>query len=220
MAPPYFVHFPHLKWVHCYSPKCGSKTWQYLYRYFYGKHWQPDAGYTLEAIDALAADNWVTKFIRDPLKRLTSGYRYFKYRHDVYLRTGKVFAASKHMWRWLYSRPSHKPLEFDEFVRASLTVMAKDKHIAPQYGCHGFRAQWLWPFERFTQGWQIMRDRMPALPEAPPHMNASEKQIEAPWTPELLELAREFYAQDIKWHTDVSRNAAEIWAARSTAGNP
>lgn len=203
---PRFFPFPDLNFAILYNPKAGTKSFKKLYQDRYG---------VISADSYLQAPTYAdlnecvqtceirATFVRDPLKRMISSYRYFRRKQDLFIEKNYWYPMSREMRAWLGNRTTYT---FEDFVLGAVEQFPTDKHVAPQYGCHLGHANFLWPFEDINRGWQKIRLVVPYLP-ALPWENAGDRKIHVEVTPKAEAAIRDFYDNDYKWYEDVCSKA-------------
>lgn len=134
---------------------------------------------------ALKAAGWLTTwFVREPLGRIHSVYRYFAAREQRFRERGIVYAMSWPM-RVAYDR-GRLFESFETFVERALNDFPHDKHIAPQTGWGAEQCEIIAPLERSAEV---------ALPITLPRINATCGECAA----ETPQAVRSFYANDITY---------------------
>jgi hypothetical protein len=211
---PRFTYFEDLGYAQLICSKVGTWTFAQVYRERYGSN-PPPASPTLEELRRLRDSGvFLAQFVRDPFARLISSYEYFARWWELEQTDNVWYPMSKEMRTWRTT--VHGIPTFTEYVQAAFVYFPQDKHIAPQYGVHGGLAQLVWPFEDISRGWSIIRGRVSDdLPPTLPRINTSQR-TGAQFAPETLQLASDFYADDIIWYIDVC-NQSKFRSARSPA---
>lgn len=204
---PRFVAFPEHGLAILYCCKAGTQTFRALEKDVVGAVDRP-----LPTKSSFLADMrdypLRVQFVRDPLERIVSCYRYYVEIARKYNQDNVLCPAAPEVWQWLKSRPEHS---FEEFVTTAFSEFPTDKHIAPQFWAHYGQANLVWPFEAIQAGWQEVRSRVDKpLPDLP-WRNKSVK-IEVKVTDAALRAVTDFYAEDYEWYQDVC-GKAELRAA-------
>jgi hypothetical protein len=193
-----YVPFDRHRWAHCYSARAGSWSFRDLYRVLYGEKDFGRDHQTKDQLDELKGFGWfVTWFVRDPIARFTSVFKYFALLEDRFKRTGTWYATSPEMRK---ANADGRLFEsIDTFAERAFNSFAKDKHIAKQTGWGAECADLIAPLERSVAAWRVIESR---VAEPLPHM---------PWKNSTGEIGhwavpwqvRQFYDTDITYYRKV-----------------
>jgi len=201
---PRFYRFDDLGFVLLYNCKVGTRTFRKVYTQVYGSEPRDEAHIpNRQNLDEVAQLPIRALFVRNPVDRIVSAYKFFKNLNDMFWNSNRHFPTSTAMRGWLENRHT---FTFSEFVEGAINEFPTDKHIAPQYGVHEGIANFVWPFEDVAHGWLKLCDAVPVLPWELPHENRSRGErpmIDGP----TADLISEFYKDDINWWVDVSSKA-------------
>lgn len=203
---PRFFPFKEWNFALLYNPKAGTKSFKKLYQDKYGpvgadSYLQAPTSADLEecvkdcAVRAL--------FVRNPLERIVSAYRYFRAKQDRFIRDFCFYPMSREMREWLGDRATYT---FEEFVLGAIERFPTDKHIAPQHGVHLGHENFVWPFEDIQRGWQKLQAAVPQLGPLP-WENAGDRKLQVEVTNVSLAAIKSFYETDFARWEDVCGKA-------------
>ena len=161
-----YVYWPELQLAVAVMPKSGYGTFNEImggHRYV---HPNPrKIGPDSVRMRALQREGGlVAQFVRHPLERLFSQWRYLGPRTSQPPYTGRATERVGLTW----------PFTFEEFVHSLIANSERDEHTALAYWQHtdeqGRIPTFLWPFERLDEGWaNIPRE----LPKFLPRVNST-----------------------------------------------
>jgi hypothetical protein len=204
-----FTPFARHRWAHCHFPRAGSWSFRDLYRTLYGEKDYGRDHQTKDELADLQRVGWlVSWFVRDPIARFTSVFKYFALLEDRFKRTGTWYATSPQMRK---ANTDGRLFEsIDTFAERAFNSFPRDKHIALQTGWGAECADFIAPLERSATAWRFIRARA-AEPLPPmPWKNATGDagHWATPWQ------VRQFYDTDITYHRKVCAefNSKELQA--------